>query len=140
MRIIGKVAAEGPQLTLAPFTCSGSSLSSAVAFGARHRLQVTFASVLELDEFSSWTIYIKFYFLTELCPLYWKHISSLQAQVITAFTSLIPSFFPQIQKAVHKSKENAALSWRGWGEGQEGNRFHGTEVINVTVYDEGNEN
>lgn len=58
----------------------------------------------------------------------------------TACTSLIPSFFPKIQKAVHKSKENAALSWRGWGEGQEGNRFHGAEVINVTVCDEGNEN
>lgn len=58
----------------------------------------------------------------------------------TAFTSLIPSFFPQIQKAVCKSKENAALSWRWWGEGQEGNRFHGTEVMNVTVYDEGNKN
>lgn len=34
------------------------------------------------------------------------------------------------------------LNYPGGGEGRdkEGNRFHGAEVINVTVYDEGNEN
>lgn len=46
-----KVAAEGPQLTGTPSTCWGSSLSSAVAFGARHRLQIMFASLLDLGKF-----------------------------------------------------------------------------------------
>lgn len=45
---------------------------------------------------------------------------------------------PQILKVVHDSKENSALSWRGWGEGQEG--WSAAGVINEAVYDEGNEN